>query len=181
MAALFVLGAALWSEYGPTGPRARRDAAASATELAQQPAASADITSAPVEPTSGSTSSGPEVSDDEILYDPATLGRLGDCFDEGIDAYAARGCDAPHDYELVLVDATYDAAPDDPYPSDEDWYAWEAEHCIPALEERSATTYSPDTVDVIAIGPTQDTWVEGDGSFWCAAYSPNGKLTAPIQ
>lgn len=181
LAALLVIGAALWSEFGPTSPRARRDAASTATQPARQPAASTVDASVLVQPTAPSTASGSALPDDEILYDPASLGRLGDCFDEGIDAYVARGCDESHDYELVLVDASYDAALDEPYPSDEDWSSWEAEHCIPALEERSATTYSPDILDVIAIGPTQDTWVQGDRSFWCAAYSPNGKLTAPIQ
>ncbi len=180
LAALLAVGAAIWSEFGPTSPRSQRDAASTATQPARQPAATFDNNSEPISSASPSTSPGSESSDDEILYDPAVLGGLGDCFDEGPDAYVARNCDEPHDYELVLVDATYDAALGEPYPSDEDWSAWEAEHCIPALEERSGASYSPDALDVTAIGPTQSAWVEGDRNFWCAAFSPNGKLAAPV-
>lgn len=181
LAALLVISAAVWSEFGPTSPRSQRDAASAATEPAREPGASVDDSSAPVASTPQSDASESGMPEDEILYDPASLGRLGDCFDEGVDAYVARDCDEPHDYELVLVDATYDAGINAPYPSDEDWSAWEAEHCIPALEERSAAPYTPDTLDVRAVGPTRYAWVEGDRSFWCAAFSPNGKLNAPVQ
>lgn len=181
LAALLAIGAAVWSEFGPTSPRSQRNAASTATEPAQQPVTTTEESSEPVPSASPSLSVESDAPEEEILYDPAVLGRLGDCFDEGLDAYVARGCGEPHDYELVLVDATYDAGLDAPYPTDDEWSAWEAQHCIPALEDRSTTPYSPDTLDVISIGPTQSAWVEGNRSFWCAAFSPNGKLTTPLD
>jgi len=111
-------------------------------------------------------------SDDTVVYDPDSLGSLGDCFDQTTDSYLTQPCDQPHDFQIVLADGQYEAPADAAYPSAEEWAAWQKTFCVPALQTFTNGSHDPETVDALAIGPTETAWTdELDRAVWCAAYS----------
>lgn len=121
----------------------------------------------PIETTAVATTVVEEV---DVVFDPETLGGLGDCFNEGADVLVAVDCAQLHDYQIILADGIF-AAPDGAsMPTDEEWDEWEQQNCPNALDDFIGVSDATETIGTAFFGPTDESWAEGDRSVWCVGY-----------
>jgi hypothetical protein len=110
------------------------------------------------------------VTESDVLYDPALLGQLGDCFNEEPDALVRISCEDPHDYQIVLANGVIDAPLGAAYPTDTEMAEWEQLNCVPALESFTGLPTGADDIEFVTFPPTTDAWDEGERAVWCAGY-----------
>jgi hypothetical protein len=102
-------------------------------------------------------------------------GRLvvGECFDPpGTDADVTnverRACSEPHGAEVVFV-GTYEPA-NAPYPTNDEFFAFVNDRCIPAFNEYTGLAYDSATeLDLGVLTPTSDGWAKADRRIICYA------------
>jgi len=103
---------------------------------------------------------------------------VGDCFDHPTEEYISAlnvvDCSVEHDNEVyaeVFMDVTE-------YPGEDavGEYAYDA--CLEAFEPYTGVGYADSPLDYLYIGPTAESWAEGDQSILCVLYSADlEKLT----
>ena len=111
--------------------------------------------------------------------------RIGECFDlestraGTITSVTARPCDREHQYELFLRETlTLEDYPSGCRPQ----RVLFEEDCIPAFAEYIGASYESSVLDIYWLGPTRQSWRQGDRLFQCAVYHPSiPRLTAPLR
>lgn len=102
--------------------------------------------------------------------------KVGDCFDlpsadtEEVKDVQHHPCTDLHGGEVIFV-GEYPGSKDDPYPTDDEMFAFLTEQCIPAYTSYTGVAVdSQDTYDIGWFQPTNDGWKGGDQGVICYIY-----------
>ena len=111
--------------------------------------------------------------------------RVGDCFvfEESVEEVSevdARPCTEPHRYEIFHITNWQGA--DDSYPSDDAWFSFYLDSCVPPFEEYVGRSYESSALDFVPFTPTEEGWDAGDRVVQCALVDPNAaELTESLR
>ena len=101
---------------------------------------------------------------------------VGDCFDlppasaETVYDVQHHPCDQEHGGEVVFV-GNYPGTKTDPFPSDNEVFAFLTQNCVPAYETYTGIALDTQNIyDVAWFQPTEKGWTEGDQEITCYIY-----------
>jgi hypothetical protein len=102
--------------------------------------------------------------------------NVGDCFDvpatdqETVEDVQHHPCDQDHGGEVVFV-GDYPGSGSDPYPTDDEMFAFLTDKCVPAFSAYTGTDFtSQTTYDIGWFQPTEEGWKDDDQGVSCYAY-----------
>lgn len=108
----------------------------------------------------------------------------GDCFDDPDEAEVSevvtRPCDGPHDNEVYLV-AELDDGPDARFPGVAAIATQVEDRCVEAFDAFVGTRRVQSSLGLFTLGPTADSWEQGDRELLCAVFDPDGPLPASAE
>ena len=101
--------------------------------------------------------------------------RVGDCFvfedtAEEFSEVDARPCTQSHKYELFHITTWTDAGA--AYPTEDAWFGFFFEACVPAFISYVGHDYETSMLDFVPFTPTEAGWDAGDRVVQCALVDP---------
>jgi hypothetical protein len=101
----------------------------------------------------------------------------GDCLEHTpageAERYAVIDCDRPHDLEVVgILDA---GSLGSQWPGDAELSRWAFQQCAEAFEEYTGQPYGTSPLDLEIIGPSEESWADGDRAVLCGAGQLDGQ------
>jgi hypothetical protein len=121
---------------------------------------------APIEETPGAEAPVEEV--------PVFTVAIGECY--GADL-TVLDCATPHDYEVYAQQPVAEAAT---YPGEDAVYQSADEACLAAFPAFAGIGFDQTTLGYSFLGPTAETWDEGDRQISCFIYDPAGQVTGTL-
>ncbi|MFJ6651678.1 septum formation family protein [Microbacterium sp. NPDC091313] len=107
--------------------------------------------------------------------------QVGECLDDVASGIVSSDnlvdCALPHTYE-VFADVS---VPDGAYPGDDEIGAYAQQECDPAFAAYVGLSYEESTLDYSYVGPSSDTWDQGDRQIACLLTDPAGETTGSLQ
>lgn len=149
-----------------------------ATAASGESGSSTDPFAPPVPSASGGgveiTPSDPSADDPYALF-------VGECLDGLASGVIADDsfvdCAGPHTYEVYSTFAVADGA----FPGDDALGNAAFEGCDAEFESFVGVPYGDSTLDWEYVGPTEQTWSDGDRSISCILYDPAGEVTGSLE
>jgi hypothetical protein len=107
---------------------------------------------------------------------------IGDCFDDPDTNVVATldliDCAEPHDNEVFASVLMSDAS----FPGDNGVAEFAFDACFDPFEAYVGEAYADSSLDYIYLGPTQESWDDGDREVLCILYSADlAKLTGSMK
>ncbi len=107
---------------------------------------------------------------------------VGDCFDdpdsEIVSTLNTVDCSEPHDNEIYAAVIM----PGGAFPGDDGVAEFAFDACFDEFEPYVGESYLDSPLDYLYLGPTEDSWAEGDREVLCVLYAADlSKLTGSMR